>query len=86
MSYRSCAKLRLVQVQLLQLFLILNLKQKLKALDAIISALFEEGNPVGIKTALHLKGVCTNTMRLPLVSGSEALQEKMKKLIAEYEK
>lgn len=61
-------------------------EQKLKALDAIISALFEEGNPVGIKTALHLKGVCTNTMRLPLVSGSEALQEKMKKLIAEYEK
>ncbi len=61
-------------------------EQKLKALDAIISALFEEGNPVGVKTALHLKGVCTNTMRLPLVSGSEALQEKMKKLIAEYEK
>ena len=61
-------------------------EEKLKALDAIISALFEEGNPVGVKTALHLKGVCTNTMRLPLVSGSEALQQKMKKLIAEYEK
>ncbi|MBQ5648093.1 MAG: 4-hydroxy-tetrahydrodipicolinate synthase [Alistipes sp.] len=61
-------------------------EHKLKALDAIISALFEEGNPVGVKTALHLKGVCTNTMRLPLVSGSEALQQKMKKLIAEYEK
>ena len=60
--------------------------QKLDALDGIISALFEEGNPVGIKTALYAKGVCSNTMRLPLVSGSEALLAKMKKLIAEYEK
>lgn len=61
-------------------------EQKLKALDGIISSLFEEGNPVGIKTALHLKDICTNTMRLPLVSGSEALQTKMKTLFAEYEK
>ena len=59
---------------------------KLKGLDAIITSLFEEGNPVGIKTALYLKGVCSNTMRLPLVPGSEALQMKMKKLFAEYEK
>ena len=61
-------------------------EQKLAALDAIVSSLFEEGNPVGIKTALYLKGVCTNTMRLPLVSGSATLQDKMKNLIAEYEK
>ncbi len=61
-------------------------EQKLKALDGIIASLFEEGNPVGVKTALYLKGVCTNTMRLPLVSGSEALQAKLKSQIAEYEK
>jgi 4-hydroxy-tetrahydrodipicolinate synthase len=61
-------------------------EQKLKALDGIISSLFEEGNPVGIKCLLHLKGVCSDTMRMPLVSGSEALQAKMKNLIAEYEK
>lgn len=61
-------------------------ERKLKALDTIISALFEEGNPVGVKSALSLKGICSNTMRLPLVSGSEALLEKMKNLIAEYEK
>ena len=60
--------------------------QKLNALDGIVAALFEEGNPVGIKTALYAKGVCSNTMRLPLVPGSDALQAKMKKLIAEYEK
>ena len=61
-------------------------EHQLKALDGIISSLFEEGNPVGIKTALYLKGLCSNTMRLPLVSGSEALQVKLRKLIAEYEK
>ena len=59
---------------------------KLKALDAIIAALFEEGNPVGVKTTLYLKGVCSNTMRLPLVPGSEELKAKIKDLIAEYEK
>jgi 4-hydroxy-tetrahydrodipicolinate synthase len=61
-------------------------EQKLQALEGITASLFKEGNPVGIKTALYLKGVCSNTMRLPLVPGSEALQAKMKKLITEYEK
>lgn len=59
---------------------------KLKAFDGIISALFEEGNPVGIKTLLHAKVVCSNTMRLPLVSGSDALLEKIETLVAEHEK
>ena len=60
--------------------------KRLHAFDDIISALFEEGNPVGIKTLLHTKGVSCATMRLPLVSGSEGLATKMKTLIAEYEK
>ena len=59
---------------------------KLKAFDGIIASLFEEGNPVGIKSLLHLKGLCSDTMRLPLVPGSEPLKVKMKNLIAEYEK
>ena len=59
---------------------------KLKAFDSIISALFEEGNPVGIKTLLHAKVVCSNTMRLPLVPGSDSLSEKIETLVAEYEK
>ena len=60
--------------------------EKLKAFDGIISALFEEGNPTGIKTLLHAKGICTDTMRLPLVSGSDSLLAKCETLIAEYEK
>lgn len=57
----------------------------LAPLGEITSELFEEGNPVGIKTALSIKGVCRPVMRLPLVEGSTALAEKMKRSIAEYE-
>ncbi|OHX65686.1 4-hydroxy-tetrahydrodipicolinate synthase [Flammeovirga pacifica] len=40
-------------------------------------ALFEEGNPVGVKTALEIAGICNKTVRLPLMEGSELLQSKM---------
>ncbi len=59
--------------------------EKLHAFDGIISALFEEGNPVGIKTLLYANGVCSNTMRLPLVPGSDTLLQKIESLVAEYE-
>lgn len=42
-----------------------------------IEGLFCEGNPVGIKTALALKGMILNEVRLPLVPGSETLQAKL---------
>ena len=54
--------------------------------EPFIASLFEEGNPVGIKCALAVKGICRDTMRLPLVAGSEALRSKMERLIEEYEK
>ncbi|MDR1886360.1 MAG: 4-hydroxy-tetrahydrodipicolinate synthase [Prevotellaceae bacterium] len=47
----------------------------------IIDLLFVEGNPVGVKTALAVKGLIENELRLPLVSGSEVLFEKLKKQI-----
>ncbi|MFI3333248.1 MAG: 4-hydroxy-tetrahydrodipicolinate synthase [Rikenellaceae bacterium] len=50
-----------------------------------IDALFEEGNPTGVKCALHAKGVISNRMRLPLVSGSAELEEKFKRLIETYD-
>lgn len=46
-----------------------------------VDALFEEGNPVGIKAALAQYGVMRNVMRLPLVAGSEHLSEKLGRLI-----
>lgn len=46
--------------------------------------LFEEGNPVGVKAALTIKGIMDNNLRLPLVSSSEALYKKLEEQIARY--
>ena len=43
-----------------------------------IEALFVEGNPTGIKTALTARGLIENRLRLPLVAGSEALLERFR--------
>jgi 4-hydroxy-tetrahydrodipicolinate synthase len=45
----------------------------------IIESIFEEGNPVGIKSALGLQNITTDAVRLPLVNASDALREKIKK-------
>lgn len=43
-----------------------------------INLLFVEGNPTGVKYALHLQGLCENTLRLPLVPASEKLEQQFK--------
>jgi 4-hydroxy-tetrahydrodipicolinate synthase len=50
-----------------------------------VHALFEEGNPVGVKCALSVMGRIGDTMRLPLVAGSEKLRAKFEELIARYD-
>lgn len=40
-----------------------------------IGLLFAEGNPSGIKTVLNLQGKISNTLRLPLVPNSSAIQK-----------
>jgi 4-hydroxy-tetrahydrodipicolinate synthase len=47
-------------------------------LDAM-EYLFAEGNPAGIKAALHAKALCENILRLPLVPVSVGLYDKIKK-------
>ena len=42
--------------------------------------MYEEGNPVGVKYLLSLKGICTANVRLPLVPASEKLQMKIQQL------
>ena len=42
--------------------------------------MYEEGNPVGVKYLLSLKGICTANVRLPLVPASEKLQLKIQQL------
>ena len=55
------------------------------ALDEAVKALFEEGNPVGVKCALAEMEKIGPTMRLPLVEGSPALREKFRNLIRRYD-
>ena len=50
-----------------------------------IEALFCEGNPVGIKTAMSLKGLIQNELRLPLVAGSERLRTRLAGLAEKYD-
>ncbi len=50
-----------------------------------VEALFCEGNPVGVKTALHTMGLISNRMRLPLVSGTAALEARFTELIKKYD-
>ena len=47
----------------------------------MIRLLFEEGNPVGIKCLMELMGICTKTVRLPLVSASSDLVNKMEEVL-----
>lgn len=48
----------------------------------LCQALFEEGNPAGIKAALHAAGIIHhNTLRLPLTPVSDALYDKISGLL-----
>ncbi len=47
------------------------------ALFDLTNLLFAEGNPAGIKALLKLRGVCGDTVRLPLVSASANLTEQL---------
>lgn len=49
----------------------------------LINALFEEGNPAGVKAALEILEVCGPSVRLPLVNASADLQSKLKNQLAE---
>ena len=46
----------------------------------MIQALFEEGNPPGIKAVLKMMNICDNSVRLPLMPVSEKLYKKLEGL------
>ena len=50
----------------------------------IINLIFEENNPAGIKEVLSQLNICSNTVRLPLVSASENLHHKIKNFISNF--
>ena len=54
-------------------------------LNPLISLLFKEGNPAGVKTVLHLMGLIDNNLRLPLVPNSEAVQGEIRTLLQQMQ-
>jgi 4-hydroxy-tetrahydrodipicolinate synthase len=50
----------------------------------IIEALFEDGNPAGIKAALDAMGIISNNLRLPLVKANKATYNKLALLLENY--
>ena len=50
----------------------------------LINAIFEEGNPTGIKALLEAQGAIANALRLPLVKASKPLTNKLATLLAEF--
>jgi len=52
-----------------------------KLIDGI-NLLFKEGNPVGVKAALHQLNICENELRLPLIPASEDLYNQIKNFIS----
>jgi 4-hydroxy-tetrahydrodipicolinate synthase len=52
-------------------------------LSEFMSAIFEEGNPTGIKAAAAVKGLMNNVLRLPLVASSAALYDRIKGIVAQ---
>ena len=59
--------------------------ERFAPLAPAVSALFKEGNPTGVKCALHTMGLIGDRMRLPLVSGTPELAAEFEKLIREYD-
>ena len=50
----------------------------------LMNAIFDEGNPTGIKALLETEGMITNVLRLPLVKASKQLTNKLTTLYNDY--
>ena len=50
----------------------------------LMHALFEEGNPCGVKALLEIEGIIGNTLRLPLTKVSKPLYNKLSALYYEF--
>ena len=50
-----------------------------KILD-ITNAIYDEGNPTGIKSLLQILGICEDHLRLPAISASQSLNQKLNQL------
>ncbi len=55
------------------------------ALLPIITQLFADGNPAGVKAALNIKGIVKNNLRLPLVKANKAVYFALQRLLQEFQ-
>ena len=60
--------------------------QQLFKLLEINAPMYEEGNPVGVKSLLESMGICSANVRLPLVRASKALETKISGMAAALKK
>ena len=50
----------------------------------VINSLFEEGNPVGVKALLESIGLCSKTVRLPLIKASTSLHDRLQRVMEAF--
>lgn len=50
----------------------------------LVTSIFEENNPAGIKSVLQELNICRNDVRLPLVKASSAITSKISQLVANF--
>lgn len=51
----------------------------------VISQLFADGNPAGVKAALEIKGIIKNNLRLPMVKANKAVYFALQKILQGFE-
>lgn len=54
------------------------------AMLPMMNAIFEEGNPTGVKALMEAQGLINNVLRLPLVKASKPLANKLATLLGEF--
>ncbi|PKN01179.1 MAG: 4-hydroxy-tetrahydrodipicolinate synthase [Elusimicrobia bacterium HGW-Elusimicrobia-1] len=50
----------------------------------LVKSLFIETNPIPVKTAMEMMGLCGGSLRLPMTPMSDANREKLKKAVSDY--
>ena len=50
----------------------------------MMNAIFEEGNPTGVKALLEIEGLISNVLRMPLVKATKPLYNKLSQLYDEF--
>ena len=64
---------------------VIEAKEMHHKLCPIITSIFEEGNPSGIKSVMDMIGLCDDSVRLPLVPATKQLRDKLYSCLADLD-